>query len=149
MLSFHHASQLNSQNRNETEIFNEIWHINLNKDICNSNWHNWSFDPTKMKFLILFQFLARLLTTSTWKPLVHTSWGEMERREEQVFLNLKMRKNKISWKIKTKFVTGFLLTFRSSSIKDYTCHYVVSIWKTNVYINFIKHNLNLKLIVYT
>ena len=54
-------------------------------------------------------------------------------------------KNESHLKHKTKCVTEFLLTVRSSSIKDYTCHYVVSTQKTNVYINFNKNNENLEI----
>jgi hypothetical protein len=41
----------------------------------------------------------------TWKSLVHTSCGEMERCEKRVFQLLKMWKKKISWNIKTKCLT--------------------------------------------
>ena len=54
-----------------------------------------------------------------------------------------MRKMKVS-RNKKKCVTDFLLKLRSSSMKDYTCHYVGSTKKTNVYINFNKINVNLK-----
>ena len=66
-----------------------------------------------MLFLTLFQFLTRLLTPSTWNPLVHTSCGEMEQCEKRAFRHLKMRKI-ISWNLKTKCVTDFLLAVRSS-----------------------------------
>ena len=46
---------------------------------------------------------------------------------------------------KTKCVTDFLLTVRSSSMKDYTFHYVVRTQKTNIYINFNKNNENLEI----
>ena len=36
------------------------------------------------------------------------------------------------------------MTVWSSSMKDYTCHYAVCTYKTNVCINFIKINVNLK-----
>jgi hypothetical protein len=61
--SFQIATRLNSQNRCETDIINELWHINLYMNIGISSWHNWSFDTTKMKFFKLFQFLTRLLTS--------------------------------------------------------------------------------------
>jgi len=32
-----------------------------------SNWHNWSFDATKMKLFTLFHFLTRLLTSKHLK----------------------------------------------------------------------------------
>jgi len=53
------------------------------------------------------------------------------------------KENKL--KQKTKCVTGFLLTVRSSSMEDYTCHHVVSTKKTTVYINFNKNNENLEI----
>ena len=61
--SFQIATRLNSQNRCETDIINELWHINLYMNIGISSWHNWSFYPTKMKFFKLFLFLKRLLTS--------------------------------------------------------------------------------------
>jgi len=42
--SFQIATPLNSQNTNETEFINELWHINLYMNIGISNWHNWSLD---------------------------------------------------------------------------------------------------------
>ena len=54
-------------------------------------------------------------------------------------------KNKESWNIKTKCVRDFLLTVRSSIMKDFTCHYVVSTYKTKVYINFNKIEVNFEI----
>jgi len=34
-----------------------------------SIFHNWNFDPTKMKFLTLFQFLTEYWRRSTWNAL--------------------------------------------------------------------------------
>ena len=78
----------------------------------------------KCWFRIYFSFLHDYPPPSTWNCLVHTSWSKMERCEKRAFRLLKMRK-KIGWNIKTKCVTDFLLTVRSSSMKDYTFHYVV------------------------
>jgi len=61
--SFQPATRLNSQNRNETAFINEIWHINLYMNIGISNWHNWSFDITKMNIFTSFHFLSRLVTS--------------------------------------------------------------------------------------
>ena len=58
--SFQLATRLNLQYRYETEFINVLWHINMYMNIGISNWHNWSFDPTKMKIFTLFQFLTRL-----------------------------------------------------------------------------------------
>jgi len=44
--SFQLATRLNSQNRKETDIINELWHINLFINNGTSNWNIWSFDPT-------------------------------------------------------------------------------------------------------
>jgi len=67
----------------------------------------------------------------------------MEQCEKRAFQLLKMRKKKISWNLKTKYVTDFLLTglrvwrfyfsLRGEHIKD------------NMYINFNKNNENLKI----
>jgi len=67
LLLFQLATRLNSQNTYETVIHNEIWHINLYMTIGTSKWHNWSYDPTKMKFLTLYQFFTRLLTSKNLK----------------------------------------------------------------------------------
>ena len=107
-----------------------------------SNWYNSSFDSTKMKFFTLLQFLTRLLTSKQLNLIIHNSLGEMERCEKRAFQLLKMRKNKISWNLKTMCVTDFLLTVTFSSMKVYNCHYVESTLKTNFYINFNKINVN-------
>ena len=60
--SFQLPTRLNSQNSNETEILNEFWHINLCMDI-GIPMGIIEISPQKMKFLTLFQFLARLLTS--------------------------------------------------------------------------------------
>ena len=90
--SFQLAARLKSQNRNETEVINELWHINYYMNIGISNWHNWNFDPTKMRFLIYFSSLYDYWTPSTWNSSVQTSWGEMERCEKRAFQLLTMRK---------------------------------------------------------
>jgi hypothetical protein len=99
---------------------------------------------SKCCFWLYFSSVHDYWRPSTGKSLVHTMWGEMEQCEKCAFLLLKMRKKKISCNIKTKCVTDLLLPVRSSSIKVYTFHYLVSTYKTNVYINFNKNNENLK-----
>jgi len=47
LASFQLATRLNSQNTNESEFINELWHINLYMNIGISNWHIWIFDPTE------------------------------------------------------------------------------------------------------
>jgi len=49
----------------------------------------------------------------------------MERCETRAFQLLKMRK-KIQLKHESRFLTDFLLTVRSLSMMDYSCHDVVS-----------------------
>ena len=50
---FQLVTRINSQNRNETEFINVLWHIILYMNIGISNWHNWSFDHTNMNFLFI------------------------------------------------------------------------------------------------
>ena len=107
-------------------VINELRHIDFYMNIGNSNWHNWSFDPTKMNFLTLFSSLYDYWHPSTRIALVQTSWGEMEGCEKRAIQLLKIRKMKVSRNSKTKCVTDILLTVRSLSMKDYTCHYVES-----------------------
>ena len=83
-------------------------------------------ERSKIIFFPSFQLVTRLMTSTTLITLVHNSLGETEWCEKSAFQLLEMRKMKVSWNIKTKYVTGFLLTVRSSSMKYYTCHYVVS-----------------------
>jgi len=123
--SFLLVTRINSQNSNDIEFINVLWHFILYMNIGNSNWHNWSFHFTNIKFLHYFSSLDEFWQTCTWKSLVHTSWAEMERCE-RVFLLLKMGKKKISWNIRTKCITDLLLTVTSSRMKDYTCQYEVS-----------------------
>ena len=61
--SFQLVTRINSENRNETEFINVLWHINLYKNIGISNWHNWSLDLTNMKFFTLFHFLTRFINS--------------------------------------------------------------------------------------
>ena len=144
--SFQLATRLNSEKTNETEFINELWNII-------SLWRLVfqiviiEFSTSRKCFWLYFSSLHDYWTPSTWYSSVHTSWGEMERSEKRAFQLLKMRK-KMSWNIKTKCVPDSLLTARSSSMKDYTCHYVVSTWKTNVYIDFKKNHEELEFFFY-
>jgi hypothetical protein len=103
-------------------FFNENWHIKLYMDIGISNWHNWSFDSTKMKFFNLFQFLTLLLNFKYLKflskLLVLRNWA-MWITCFQAPQNAK--KNQL--KHKNQVGNRHLFTVRSSSMKDYTCHY--------------------------
>jgi len=53
----------------------------------------------KCCFWLYFSSLHDYWNPSTWNPLVHISWGQMERCEKRAFQLLKMWKNKISWNI--------------------------------------------------
>ena len=79
----------------------------------------------KFNFLTLFHFLTRLLNSNHLQIFSTFIVGEMELCEKRAFQLLQMRKTKISLNIKTKSITNFLLTVKSSKMKDYTCHYEV------------------------
>ena len=108
------------------KFFNELCHFNLYMNISISNWHNSVSTPRKRSCLLYFSSLHDYWPPTTIISLVHNSLGEMEWCEKRAFLFPKMRKMKVSRNIKTKCVTDFVLTVRSSSMKDYTCHYVES-----------------------
>ena len=124
--SFQLVTRLNSQNRNETNLL-------MNSDILMfililvfpigmiqvSTLRKWCF-------LLFFNSLHDNWPPNTLISLVHNSLGEMERCEKRAFHLFKMRKIKISRNKKTMCVIDFLLTVWSSSMKDYTCHYVES-----------------------
>jgi hypothetical protein len=120
--SFQLAARLNSQNTNETEFINELLHINLFMNIGISNWHNWIFDLTKIFFLNLFQFLTTITELQAPKTLYSIPRGAKWNDVKNVLFSSSKFEKKKSWKIKTKCVTDFLLTVRSSSMKNYTCH---------------------------
>ena len=123
---FQLVTRLNSQNRNETSLLMNsdtwicIWILAFPIGIINVS------TPRKWSFLLYFSPLHDYWPPTTLSQLVHNSLCEMEWCEKRVVQLLKMRKMKLSWNIKTKCVTDFLLTVRSSSVKDYTCHYAVS-----------------------
>jgi hypothetical protein len=50
---FHFSTRLNSQNPHDNEIQNEFCHINFNRDNGISNWHIWSINPMKKRFLFI------------------------------------------------------------------------------------------------
>ena len=92
--SFQLATRLNSQNTNETEFINELWHINCLKISVfpigivevstSSNWCFW----------IYFSSLHDYWPPSTWNSLVHTSWGEMNSVINVIFSSSKCEKKK-------------------------------------------------------
>jgi len=102
--------------------------------------------PRKWSYLLYFSSLHYYWTSTTLVSLEHNSLCEMEWCDKRAFQLLKMWKKKVSWNIKTKCVTDFILTVRSSSMNDYTCHYVVSTYKTKFYINFKNINENFEII---
>ena len=124
--SFQLVIRLNSQNRNETSLL-------MNSDTLISIWIL-AFPIgiiqvstlRKWRLLLYFSSLHDYWPPTTLISLVHKSLGEIYWWVKCAFQLLKMRKMKVSWNIKTKCVTDILLTVRSSSMKDYTCHYVVS-----------------------
>ena len=126
LTSFQLFTRLNSQNRNETSLLMNsdtlicIWILAFPIGIIQvSTPRNWSF-------LLSFSSLHDYWPPTPLISLVHNWLEEMKWFEERAFQLLKMRKMKISWNIKTKCVTDFLLTVMSSGMKDYTCHYVES-----------------------
>ena len=143
--SFRLVTRLNSQNRNEASLlmnsdtFICIWTLAFPIGIFQVS------TPRKWSFLLNFSSLHDYWPPTSLISLVHISLGEMEWCEKCAYQLLKMRKMKVSWNIKTKCVTDFLLTVRSSSMKDYTCHSVVSTKKTNVYIKFNKIYVNFEI----
>ena len=128
MPSFQLVTQINSQNRNETVFINVLWHIILYMNIGISNWHNWIFDPRIWSFLLYFSSLHDFWLPSTWKSLVRTSLGEMERCELRALQLLKMRKKKISWYIKTKCLTDF---FRQLGLREWRIILFITRWAHN------------------
>jgi len=48
----------------------------------------------KCCFWLYYSYSHDYRLPSTWKPLVHKSWSEMERCEKRAFQLLKMRKKK-------------------------------------------------------
>ena len=142
--SFQLVTRLNWKNRNETSLL-------MNSDTLNCIWIL-AFPigiiqvstPRKWSFLHFISSLHDYWPPITLISLEHNS-VEMEWCEKRAFQLLKMRKMKESWNKKTECVTDFLLTVRTSSMKDYTCHYAVSTQKTKVCINFIKINVNLEI----
>ena len=82
--------------------------------------------PRKWSFLLYFGNFHDYWPPTPLISLVHNSLGEMEWCEKRAFQLLKTRKMKVIRNIKSKCVTDFILTVRSSSMKFYTFHYVGS-----------------------
>jgi hypothetical protein len=105
--TFQITTRLNSQNTNENVFIYELCHINLYMKIGVSNWLNWSFDPTKMKFFTLFHSLHHYWQPTTWNPLEHNSWGNCSDVKYVLFSSPNCEKKKIKRNIKSKCVTEF------------------------------------------
>jgi len=123
--SFQLATRLHSQNTNETVFNNELWHINLFMNIVTSIWHNRSFDLPWMLFLTLFELLTRLLTSKLLKLFITYLVGRNGTMWKRCFSSPQNARKENQLKHKTKCVKDFLLLVSSSSMKDYTFHYVV------------------------
>ena len=125
--SFQLVTRLNSQKSNETSLLMNsdtlicIWILAYPIGIIQVS------TPRKWSFLLYFSSFHDYWLPTTLISLVHNSLGKMEWCEKRAFQLLKIRKMKVSRNIKTKCVTDFLLTVRSSSLKVCTCHYV---WST-------------------
>ena len=88
-------------------FINWLWDINLYMNIRISNWHNWSFDATKLNFFNLFQFLTRLPTSKYLKLISTYLVGRNGAMWNNCFSAPQNTKKIISWNIKNKCVTEF------------------------------------------
>ena len=86
--------------------------------------------------MTLFPFLTRLLIAKHLK-LLTTYLGRNVAIWETCF-SAPQNAKKNELKHKNQVPNRHFMTVWSRSMKDYTCHYGVSTWKLNVYINFIK-----------
>jgi len=107
-------------------FINELWHINLNMNVFISNSYNSSFYSTKLKFFTLFQFFTRLLNSYHFNYMSTQLVGRKGVMWNTCFSASQNAKNESHLKHKIQVRNRFFLTVRSSSMKDYTCHYVVS-----------------------
>ena len=97
--SFQLVTRIKLQNRNENEFINVLWLTILYMNIGISNWNNWNFDPTYMKFF-LFQFLTRFSTSKYMNLFSTYPLGEMERCENVLFSSSKCEKSISAEKLK-------------------------------------------------
>ena len=94
LTSFNLATQLNSQNTNETVLLMIsdtlifLWILVIPIGIIGV------LTSRKICSWIYFSSLHDYWPPSTWNSLVHTSWGDMEQCEKRAFKLLKMRKKK-------------------------------------------------------
>jgi len=101
----------------ESEIHNELREINLYMNMDISNWHVWSIDPTKMKFLPFFQLYTRLLTSKHTRFISTLLQGWNGEMWKVAFQLIKIRKMNMSRNIKIKHVSDFFLSIGSSRMK--------------------------------
>jgi len=80
-----------------------------------------------MLLLTLFQFLARLRTFKYLKLFSTYLVGQNGTKLKTCFSAFQNAKKENQLKHRNQCVTDFLLTVRSSSMKDYTLHYVLII----------------------
>jgi hypothetical protein len=80
---------------------------------------------SRKSYLNLFHFFTRLLTSKHLKLYSTYLVGRNGTMWQTCFSAPQNAKKKISLNLKTKCVTEFLLTVSSSSMMDYTFHYVV------------------------
>jgi hypothetical protein len=104
---FQLATKLNSHNTYDTVIHNEIWHINWYMNIGISNWHNWSYNTKKMKFLTLLQFFTRLLSSKHLKLFITYLVGRNGTIWKTCFSAPRNVKKENQLKPNTKCVTDF------------------------------------------
>ena len=122
---FRLAIRLNSRKTNETDfLINSdtlicIWilecPIGIIEDSSSRKWCFWLY----------FSSLHDYRIPSTWHSLVRTSWGEMERCKKTCF-SAPQNAKKNQLKLKNQVRNRLLIDISSSSLKDYTCPYVVS-----------------------
>ena len=93
-----------------------------------SNWRNWSFDPSNMKFFTLFQFLTRFLTSKYLKLFSTYLVGRNRAMLKTCFSARQNAKKQISWNIKTKFITDFLLKL---CLREWRIILVITRWALN------------------
>jgi hypothetical protein len=95
-------------------------------------------------YLTLFRFLTQLLTSKHLNLFSSYLVGRNGTMWITCFSVPQNAKNENQLKHKNQ-VRNRLFIDRSWCMKVYTCHYVVSTYKTNVYINFNNNNENLKI----
>ena len=107
-------------------------------NIGNSNWYIGVTTSRKWGFWVYFSSIQDYWPPSTWKPLVHISWGEMEQIESEInnvhwLINLYMNIGISSWHIGSidRRKWGSWLYF--SSIHDY-CD--TSTWNSLVHMSW-------------